>query len=55
MPGVDPASVDNFLQPLAAAPGLLATATPVNFIGVREWSREPRLACYVFAACRRRG
>jgi hypothetical protein len=54
MPGVDPASLDNLLQPLAGAPGLVATAAPVNLIGVREWSREPALACYVFAACGKR-
>jgi hypothetical protein len=52
MPGVNPANVDQYLQILAGAPGLLAVSTPVNVVAVREWSHEPPLACYVFAACR---
>jgi hypothetical protein len=49
-PGVDPTSADTYLDALAAAPGLLAVATPdVNTVGAPEVSREPELRCYVFA------
>lgn len=51
MPHVDPASVDTYLQPVAAIPGLLSTALPgVNLVGGRSVDREPRLRCYVYAA-----
>jgi hypothetical protein len=52
MPGVDPLTVNTYLQILAAAPGLLAVPVGgVNLVGVPEVSAEPPLACYVFASC----
>ena len=53
MPGVNPANVNNELELLRAAPGLLAVAVgPVaKEFGVPALHREPPLACYVFAAC----
>ena len=50
MPGVDPLSLDNELQVLAGAPGLLAVMTPVNVVGVRSLKQEPELACYTLEA-----
>jgi hypothetical protein len=54
MPGVNPANVNTELELLKAAPGLLGVAVgPVaKSFGVPALHREPRLACYVFAACR---
>jgi hypothetical protein len=50
-PGVDPLNVQNYLQILSAAPGLLSVATPdFNLVGAPEVTAEPRLRCYVFAA-----
>jgi hypothetical protein len=50
-PGVDPLNVQNYLEILAAAPGLLSVSTPdFNLIGAPEVASEPRLRCYVFAA-----
>jgi hypothetical protein len=50
-PGVDPANVQTYLQPLAAAPGLLSVSTPdFNIVGAPETKYEPALRCYVFAA-----
>lgn len=50
-PGVDPANAQNYLQMLAAAPGLLAVDSPyVNAVGAPEVRSEPKLACYVFAS-----
>jgi hypothetical protein len=50
-PGVDPASVDTYLKPLEAAPGLLSVSTPdFNLVGAPEVKHEPALRCYVFAA-----
>jgi len=49
-PYVDPATVDTYLQPLQAIPGLLGVSTPdVNLVGAPEVAAEPRLRCYVFA------
>lgn len=49
-PYVDPTTVDTYLQPLQAIPGLLGVATPdVNVVGAPEVAAEPRLRCYVFA------
>ena len=51
MPYVDPASVNTYLQPLSALPGLASTALPgVNLVGARSVDREPQLSCYVYAA-----
>ncbi|SFS90181.1 esterase/lipase family protein [Saccharopolyspora flava] len=51
MPHVDPLSVNTYLQPLSALPGLLSTAAPgVNLVGTPQTDREPRLRCYVYAA-----
>jgi hypothetical protein len=54
MPGINPLSVNNYLQVLASAPtlasvdiGVLAPATT----GVKDVNSEPPLECYVFAAC----
>ncbi len=54
MPGVNPANVNNELELLRAAPGLLGVAVgPVaKEFGVPALHHEPPLACYVFAACR---
>ena len=50
-PGVDPANVQNYLQVLAAAPGLLTVSLPgVPLVDVPEVKAEPALRCYVFAA-----
>lgn len=50
-PGVDPANVQNYLQILAAAPGLLSVSTPdANLVGAPEVRAEPALRCYVYAA-----
>ena len=52
MPGVDPANANMYIQILQGLPGLLAVDTPgVNIVGVPEVTKEPALACYVFAAC----
>lgn len=52
MPGVEPTSVNSYVQILAAQPSLLAVEVPgVNLVGASEVSAEPALACYVFAAC----
>ncbi len=53
MPGVNPANLNNELQVLAAAPGLLAVAAgPVaRALGVPTPHQEPPLQCYVFATC----
>jgi hypothetical protein len=49
-PGVDPANVQNYLQILAGAPGLLAVSVPfVNLVGAPEVTKEPALRCYVYA------
>ncbi|MBQ0924927.1 esterase/lipase family protein [Saccharopolyspora endophytica] len=51
MPHIDPASVDTYLRPLSAIPGLLSTALPgVNLVGAPSVDREPQLRCYVYAA-----
>ncbi|RRO14105.1 lipase [Saccharopolyspora rhizosphaerae] len=51
MPHVDPASVNTYLQPLQAIPGLASTALPgVNLVGAPSVDREPQLRCYVYAA-----
>ncbi|MEB3366690.1 lipase [Saccharopolyspora sp. S2-29] len=51
MPHVDPASVNTYLQPLSALPGLASTALPgVNLVGAPSVDREPQLRCYVYAA-----
>lgn len=51
MPYVDPASVDTYLRPLAAIPGLVSTAAPgVNLVGAPSVDREPLLRCYTYAA-----
>lgn len=54
MPGINPLSLNNYLQVLEAAPalgsvaiGALAPATT----GVRDTTAEPPLECYVFASC----
>jgi hypothetical protein len=48
-PGVDPASVQTYLQPLLAAPGLLAVNIPgINLVGVPEVAAEPPLRSYVY-------
>ena len=50
-PGVDPLNVQNYLQMLAATPGLVGVATPdVNLVGAPGVPAEPALRCYVFAA-----
>ncbi len=49
-PYVDPTTVDTYLQPLQAIPGLLGVTAPdVNVVGAPEVPAEPRLRCYVFA------
>jgi hypothetical protein len=54
MPGINPLSINNYLQILDSAPtlgsvdiGVLAPAVS----GVQDVTAEPPLACYVFAAC----
>jgi hypothetical protein len=54
MPGINPLSVNNYLQVLEAAPtlgsvdiGVLAPATT----GMKDVNSEPPLECYVFATC----
>jgi hypothetical protein len=50
-PGVDPINVQTYLEPLAAAPGLLTVSLPgVPLVDVPEMPAEPALRCYVFAA-----
>jgi hypothetical protein len=50
-PGVNPLNVQNYLQMLAAAPGLLAVDLPgFNLVGAPEVKAEPALPCYVYAA-----
>jgi hypothetical protein len=52
MPGVNPLNLANYIQSLAAAPGLLATtAGLIRLPGVPEVQSEPPLACYVLASC----
>jgi hypothetical protein len=54
MPGVNPLNLSNYLETLAAAPGLLSVAvTPLAPIatGVQNVKTEPALPCYVFATC----
>jgi len=49
-PGVDPLNVQNYLQVLSAAPGLISVPLPnVNLVGVETVPREPKLRCYVYA------
>lgn len=49
-PGVDPLNVQNYLQVLSAAPGLISVPLPnVNLVGVETVPREPELRCYVYA------
>ncbi len=50
-PGVNPATANFYEQQLAAAPGLIAVASPVNLVGAPEVNQEPALRCYVFASC----
>ena len=50
-PGVNPLTVNTYLQLVGAAPGLLGVATPgVNLVGAPEVAAEPPLPCYVFAS-----
>jgi hypothetical protein len=50
-PGVNPLNVQNYLQLLAAAPGLLSVSIPdANLIGAPEVGSEPPLRCYVLAS-----
>jgi lipase (class 2) len=51
MPGVDPLTANFYEQQLAAQPGILAVASPVNLVGAPEVNQEPPLRCYVFATC----
>ena len=49
-PGVNPLNVQNYVQTLRAAPGLLAVDFPNgNLVGAPEVAAEPALRCYVFA------
>jgi hypothetical protein len=50
-PGVDPLSAQTYEQQLAALPGTLAGAFPINVVGARTVRAEPALRCYVFASC----
>jgi hypothetical protein len=50
-PGVNPLNVQNYLQVLAGAPGLLSVSLPdVNLVGAPEVPAEPPLRCYVLAS-----
>jgi hypothetical protein len=50
-PGVNPLNVQNYLQVLAGAPGLLSVSLPdFNLVGAPEVAAEPALRCYVYAA-----
>jgi hypothetical protein len=50
-PGVNPLNVQNYLQILAAAPGLLSVSlVGVNLVGAPEVKAEPPLRCYALAA-----
>jgi triacylglycerol esterase/lipase EstA (alpha/beta hydrolase family) len=53
-PGVDPASLDTYLQPLEGAPGVLSVPIPgVQFVGQETVTKsEPPLRCYVYAGVR---
>ncbi|NRQ50348.1 lipase family alpha/beta hydrolase [Aeromicrobium stalagmiti] len=49
-PGVDLLNLQNYLQVLAGAPGLLSVPLPsVNLVGVRQLPAEPPLRCYTSA------
>jgi hypothetical protein len=49
-PGVNPLNVQNYLQILAGAPGLLSVSLPdSNLVGAPEVAAEPPLRCYVLA------
>ena len=49
-PGVDPLNLQNYLQVLSGAPGLISVPLPnVNLVGLKTVPSEPRLRCYVFA------
>jgi hypothetical protein len=50
-PGVDPLAAKTYEEQLAAIPGTLAGAFPVNVVGARTVRAEPPLRCYVFASC----
>jgi hypothetical protein len=50
-PGVNPLTLNMYLQLLGAAPGLLGVATPgTNAVGAPEVAAEPPLPCYVYAS-----
>ena len=49
-PGIDPANVQNYLQPAMLAPAIVSIVVPdANLVGAPETSSEPPLKCYVFA------
>jgi hypothetical protein len=50
-PGVDPLNLQNYLQVLSGAPGLISVPLPnVNLVGLKTVPSEPKLRCYVFAS-----
>ena len=50
-PGVDPLNVQNYLQVLSGAPGLISVPlVNINLVGVETVPREPTLRCYVYAS-----
>jgi hypothetical protein len=50
-PGVNPLTVNTYLQLLGAVPGLAGVATPgSNLVGAPEVAAEPPLPCYVYAS-----
>lgn len=50
MPGVDPTSVDTYLEPLGAIPTVATLPVPeINLAGAPQLAAEPKLRCYVYA------